>query len=285
MPIIVAGFVLCAIMVVGFSFIDMVSNKQGQKGRTIENTSTPALEQAKLQAQQNWQEFVQAFANRRPGDVFFVKAPFSEGGPVEHMWVNVQSMSDQGMAGTLDSRPQLLRQVKAGDPLQIALNEMEDWTYVSGGQRHGYFSYAAAMAQQQAANGGSGLLNGQGNGQGDGQGNGQGGQGGNLFGGFQGAQGQSGQGGFQGQGDGNQGQGAGGLSGLMQSLMGQAQGAGGASQDGANGAQPDGRDGQMDAQQEQLDQANQEAERQAQEQAEQAREQEQAQQSAEDSQR
>jgi uncharacterized protein YegJ (DUF2314 family) len=282
MPIIVAGFVLCAIMVVGFSFIDMVSNKQGQKGRIIENTSTPALEQAKLQAQQNWQEFVQAFANRRPGDVFFVKAPFSEGGPVEHMWVNVQSMSDQGMAGTLDSRPQLLRQVKAGDPLQIALNEMEDWTYVSGGQRHGYFSYAAAMAEQQAANGGNGLLNG--------QGNGQGGQSGNLFGGFQGAQSQSGQpdatGGFQGQGAGNPGQGAGGLSGLMQSLMGQPQGAGdGAMQDGANGAQPDGRDGQMDAQQEQLDQANQEAERQAQEQAEQTREQEQAQQSAEDSQR
>jgi hypothetical protein len=119
----VAGFVLCAIMVVGFSFIDMVSNKQGQKGRTIENTSTPALEQAKLQAQQNWQEFVQAFANRRPGDVFFVKAPFSEGGPVEHMWVNVQSMSDQGMAGTLDSR---LPTAAAGCSMDRAMDKATD---------------------------------------------------------------------------------------------------------------------------------------------------------------
>lgn len=257
MPLIIAGFVACAIGVVGFSFIDMVSNKSGGKAPGgITNNVSAAMQQATDQARRNWPEFVQAFRNARPGDAFLVKSAFSEGGPVEHMWVNVTGMDERSVSGTLDSNPQILRQVKAGAPLRLGLQEIEDWTYISGGQRHGYFSYAAAMAEQQAATGQTQ--------QGDGSSDDQGASG----------QGQGGQGGQSGQ--------SGGLNGLLQNFLG-----GGENSGAGQGAQSmSGQAGQGQQQDQSVDDsyASRQQEQQEQEQLEQdqAREQEQRAQEAEE---
>lgn len=150
MPILVGGFVVCAAVVVGFGMMDLASSRH-DSANSIENPTSPQMQVAVDLARRNWPEFVTAFESAKPGDAFLVKVACSEGGPVEHMWINVTAMNNRAISGTLDSRPQLLRKVKCGDPIQVALNEVEDWTYVSNGQRHGYFSSAESMAEQAAA--------------------------------------------------------------------------------------------------------------------------------------
>lgn len=130
--------------------MDLASSRH-DSANSIENPTSPQMQVAVDLARRNWPEFVTAFQSAKPGDAFLVKVACSEGGPVEHMWINVTAMDNRAISGTLDSRPQLLRKVKCGDPIQVALNEVEDWTYVSNGQRHGYFSSAESMAQQAAA--------------------------------------------------------------------------------------------------------------------------------------
>ena len=52
------------------------------------------LEAAVSEARSRWSEFVQAFDQKRDGQVFSVKARFQEGKYVEWMWVIVTSIEE-----------------------------------------------------------------------------------------------------------------------------------------------------------------------------------------------
>lgn len=89
---------------------------------------------ATAEARRRWPEFVAAFAARKPGEEFSVLAGFSESGRVEHMWVDVESLDGDKAHGKLGTRPVHLQKIRQGDPVDVGLNQMEDWVIASGGR-------------------------------------------------------------------------------------------------------------------------------------------------------
>lgn len=101
------------------------------------------LAAATAEARRRWPEFVSAWKARRPDELFGVKAEFREGAAEEHMWVDVLEVSPDSVRGTLGNDPVDVKGLKLGDPVELKVSEIEDWS-VSGkqGVRLGGFSIA-----------------------------------------------------------------------------------------------------------------------------------------------
>jgi uncharacterized protein YegJ (DUF2314 family) len=72
-------------------------------------------------------------------DVFWVKANFSDSLGSGQMWVAVTSIQD-GVVGTLQSEPTLVRSVRRGDAVRLKLDEIADFLYHDGRAMAGAFT-------------------------------------------------------------------------------------------------------------------------------------------------
>ena len=104
--------------------------------------SDPLMMRAVQEARERWPEFVTAFEDRQAGDVFSVKAPLREGETTEFMWLSVTALENNLIFGRLDNDPVSISRIKCGDPVRVAVNDLNDWFYSSGNQQQGGFTVA-----------------------------------------------------------------------------------------------------------------------------------------------
>jgi uncharacterized protein YegJ (DUF2314 family) len=94
-------------------------------------SSNDALMKAAVEeSRRRWPEFVRAFENRSQGQMFSIKAPFSDTNHTEFMWVTVTGIENDVIYGTLDSDPVNVTSVKADERVKVRLSDLNDWIYM-----------------------------------------------------------------------------------------------------------------------------------------------------------
>lgn len=109
---------------------------------------SPAIKKAIQTARERWSEFAKAFANRRDGEKFSVKASFTDGDHREAMWIKVTEVTKSEVRGTLDSKPVDVGTISYGDATSVSVDEILDWLMISadGKKLTGLFSREALQA-------------------------------------------------------------------------------------------------------------------------------------------
>ena len=91
------------------------------------------------EARDTFDEFAAAF-ERGQGEDFAVKAPFSEGGRTEFIWVSVTAIGDGVIEGLLGNEPVALPGLQMGDEVAVELRDLTDWIYMQEGEMRGGFT-------------------------------------------------------------------------------------------------------------------------------------------------
>jgi uncharacterized protein YegJ (DUF2314 family) len=97
-----------------------------------------------------WREL--AWERRRivPGlDFAYVKAAFSDGGEVEHMWLSDIEFDGQYVSGVLLNTPRHV-DARKGDPARVLPSLISDWMFGSSGQVYGAYTVQAMRARMRA---------------------------------------------------------------------------------------------------------------------------------------
>ena len=89
----------------------------------------PQVLAAATEARRQFHEFQSAFAARRAGQTFAVKAPFSHAGGREFMWVVVRSIRDGVVSGRLAREPVEVTELRRGDPVTASVEDVADWLF------------------------------------------------------------------------------------------------------------------------------------------------------------
>lgn len=87
-----------------------------------------------------WRELTWEYRRIIPAlELAGVKVPFSDPGheKVEVMWVEQVMFDGRRVQGALLNEPNTLSSVKAGDPVDVPLDQIADWMYVLKGQVYG----------------------------------------------------------------------------------------------------------------------------------------------------
>lgn len=109
-----------------------------------------ALAAATDQAREKLPEFTDAFRQNHGTD-FSVKLPFTQGDEVEHMWVAVESITDNQVIGTLGNQPGIVTSLSEGDLITRSLDDIEDWLYMDGHNMVGGFSVRVLLNDGEVA--------------------------------------------------------------------------------------------------------------------------------------
>ncbi|MFA6288979.1 MAG: DUF2314 domain-containing protein [Opitutaceae bacterium] len=86
---------------------------------------------AVAEARRHWPEFVAAFHASVERDGFSVKAPVTEAGNTEFIWISVRAISDGQIHGFLANDPVALGTLKIGAFVSVSEADMNDWCYPS----------------------------------------------------------------------------------------------------------------------------------------------------------
>lgn len=89
----------------------------------------PKLQAATEQARRRWPEFVKAFRNRQPNQMFSIKAPFRDGEEMEWMWVQVFEIGIDSVGGILANSPVSIHNIREGDNVRLPISSVADWIY------------------------------------------------------------------------------------------------------------------------------------------------------------
>jgi uncharacterized protein YegJ (DUF2314 family) len=115
----------------------------------------PALAIAGRQARAHfkffWRELSWEYRRIIPAlEMTAVKAAFAEPGiDPEHMWVTDLSFDGEHLTGSLLNEPHSLTSIKAGDPVRLTFEEVEDWMYVVEGKAYGAWSVQTLRARME----------------------------------------------------------------------------------------------------------------------------------------
>lgn len=99
----------------------------------------PRMKAAEAEAKRRFPEFKAAFA-KRSSEFFSIKALIKRGSKGEHIWVEVDSMTDGAIEGRLGNEPVELEGLKLGSPVQVPVFEVEDWAIQKQGSITGAFT-------------------------------------------------------------------------------------------------------------------------------------------------
>jgi uncharacterized protein YegJ (DUF2314 family) len=109
----------------------------------------PAMAEAVAEARRRWDEFEEAFRGRSEGDRFSVKAALGAGERTEHIWVVVDGIAGGVVFGTLGNEPVDLPGYRLGSPVEVPVDEVEDWCVApKEGEPLGLFTLAAVEAAE-----------------------------------------------------------------------------------------------------------------------------------------
>ncbi len=107
----------------------------------------PRMLAAVTEARTRWPEFVAAF-DAKAGESFSVKAPVTAGGNTEFIWVQVESVAGEDIAGTLGNEPVDLGDLREGSPVTVQVPELNDWMFLRDGEPVGLFTVKAIQEIQ-----------------------------------------------------------------------------------------------------------------------------------------
>lgn len=107
-----------------------------------ETTRRSGKNAASTEATQRFPEFLTAFAQRQPDDMFAVKLRFEDEHGAEDLWVNISSIDDTAFHGRLDSDPVQVRSLRRGDDVRADRDRLCDWLFLRNGRLFGGFTVA-----------------------------------------------------------------------------------------------------------------------------------------------
>lgn len=105
-------------------------------------SSDVEMNQAIENAKKTLDRFDIAFKNNSRVFTFFsLKKRFEENGNIEHIWIgNIQGFKDGKYKGVIDNLPEIIKNVKLGDTVEINKNEISDWMYLKNSKLHGGYT-------------------------------------------------------------------------------------------------------------------------------------------------
>jgi uncharacterized protein YegJ (DUF2314 family) len=92
-------------------------------------TADSGLVQAKLDAQNSYNQFEKSYDSLRPDTnfQFSVKKDFVEGDKHEHMWILLTNIVGDSIVGKLNNHPEIVKNLRYFDRVTLHKNDMEDW--------------------------------------------------------------------------------------------------------------------------------------------------------------
>ena len=114
-------------------------DKPAPEGTTYAASEDLELKKARIDALEHFEEFRQAFKNKKPGEKFAVKAAFKDGDQEVHKWLIVDQMDNLDIVGHFASGdPQ--GTLQAGQQATARVTFIDDWSYIDkdGGEHGGY---------------------------------------------------------------------------------------------------------------------------------------------------
>ncbi len=104
---------------------------------------------AEQEARERWGEFVAAFARRKQGQNFSVKAPLptADAGQ-EFVWIEVRQLHPDRIIGALANTPINVPGKQFGDAVQVAVDQVEDWMYTRDRDIVGGFTVKVLAARR-----------------------------------------------------------------------------------------------------------------------------------------
>jgi len=94
-----------------------------------------AFLEAVRNARSRFPEFRSAFAHRRDGDLFTVKAMVTEDGKSECIWLHVTALQQETIQGALANHPIELPSLRFGSQVAVRIADLHDWAYRLGEDR------------------------------------------------------------------------------------------------------------------------------------------------------
>ena len=100
----------------------------------------PRMMAAVDEARRTWPQFVSAF-EQRDGENFGIKAPVTENGNTEFIWMTVTALENGTIFGELANEPIDLGNLTHGSRVRVEESELNDWAYIGrDGQPNGMFT-------------------------------------------------------------------------------------------------------------------------------------------------
>ena len=101
----------------------------------------PTMAKAMKLARDTLPTFLARYKNPHPGQASFaVKIGVRDRGEVEYFWVNqFVKTKDGAYSGVLNNEPRIVTNVKFGQQIAFAEDEIVDWTYIDNGKMKGNF--------------------------------------------------------------------------------------------------------------------------------------------------
>ena len=128
----------------------------GQTNKTIDpiiyaESEDPELEKAKQEALSNLDYFIESFQSNPTDTImeYYVKMDFIDNGEHEHMWVFVSKYENEEFSGYLANEPEIVKNLKNGQPLEVTKEQIEDWVILDTrtGKKEGDYSSKVLLNQ------------------------------------------------------------------------------------------------------------------------------------------
>jgi uncharacterized protein YegJ (DUF2314 family) len=120
---------------------DSETGTRGEAGSSRAEADDREMTAAMDRARATLPQFEERLANPTPTQTMaIIKARFTEGDLVEHMWLNQIAVTPEGYSGVLGNDPYELEDVKAGATLIVPREQVSDWIVVDGGKLVGGYT-------------------------------------------------------------------------------------------------------------------------------------------------
>jgi uncharacterized protein YegJ (DUF2314 family) len=134
-----------------FSFFKKKKSSNDGKNNIISLQSGDAVIEAYKEKAQSELQYLIGFMNDNERDEelfrYAIKARFTEGEDVEHMWVQVDDFKNGYFLGRLANEPNTIKSIKYGDNVTIQRTDVEDWILEDflTNTKVGHFAHAYIM--------------------------------------------------------------------------------------------------------------------------------------------
>ena len=115
---------------------------QGGQVPVVALDDDPRLKSAEEEARRRFSEFETAF-EKKDGTKFAIKARISSDGNSEHIWIEVDQITESNIRGRLGNDPVDLAGLKMGSRVEVERGQVEDWAFLRSGAPVGLFTVAA----------------------------------------------------------------------------------------------------------------------------------------------
>jgi uncharacterized protein YegJ (DUF2314 family) len=106
--------------------------------------SDPRLAAAEEEARRRFPEFEAAF-RQNDGSNFSIKAKITVEDRSEHIWIQVDTITDGHVTGALGNEPVNLPGLKMGSKVDVEIGQVEDWAFTRGKELTGGFTVKILM--------------------------------------------------------------------------------------------------------------------------------------------